>query len=97
MLFADIRGFSALAEKMQDDPQRLVRLVNAILCPLSDIVVAHGGTIDKYMGDGVMAFWGAPRDDADHPDRAVDAARAMLEVMWEVNVRLLGLFGPLRF
>jgi adenylate cyclase len=88
VLFADVRGFTALAEAMEDDPQRLTRVINALLCPLSEIVMAYGGTIDKYMGDCVMAFWGAPADDPHHADNAVAAARAMLDAMPEINDRV---------
>lgn len=88
VLFADVRGFTALAEAMEDDPQKLTRVINALLCPLSEIVMAYGGTIDKYMGDCLMAFWGAPFDDPDHADNAVRAACAMLEAMPEINERV---------
>jgi len=88
VLFADVRGFTALAEQMEDDPQKLTRVINALLCPLSEIVMAYGGTIDKYMGDCVMAFWGAPFDDPDHADNAVRAACAMLDAMPEINERV---------
>ena len=88
VLFADIRGFTTLAETLEDDPQALTRMVNAVLCPLSEIVMAYGGTIDKYVGDCVMAFWGAPLDDPDHAERAVEAACAMLAAMPDINDRV---------
>jgi len=88
IMFADIRGFTGISEAMKDDPQALTRMINGILTPLSEIVMAHGGTIDKYMGDCVMAFWGAPLDDADHAAHAVEAALAMLAAMPEINVAL---------
>jgi len=88
VLFADVRGFTTLAEALEDDPQQLARAINAVLSPLSEIVLAHGGTIDKYMGDCVMAFWGAPHDDPDHADHAVAAACAMLGAMPEINARV---------
>jgi adenylate cyclase len=88
VLFADIRGFTSLSEALKDDPQRLNQVINAVLGPLSDIVVAHGGTIDKYIGDSVMAFWGAPLADPDHAEHAVAAAQAMLAAMDDVNAAL---------
>jgi len=88
VMFADIRGFTGISEAMKDDPQALTRMINGILTPLSEIVMAHGGTIDKYMGDCVMAFWGAPLDDPDHAPHAVEAALAMLAAMPEINARL---------
>ncbi|MBU1378447.1 MAG: CHASE2 domain-containing protein [Alphaproteobacteria bacterium] len=85
IMFADIRGFTGISEAMKDDPQALTRMINGILTPLSEIIMARGGTIDKYMGDCVMAFWGAPLDDADHARHAVDAAMAMLAAMPTIN------------
>jgi adenylate cyclase len=85
ILFADMRGFTSLSETLKDDPQRLNQVINAVLGPLSDIIVAHGGTIDKYMGDCVMAFWGAPLADPHHAENAVAAAQAMLAAMDDIN------------
>lgn len=85
VLFADVRGFTSFAEALRDNPRRLADLIGGILDPLSDVVLAHGGVIDKYMGDCVMAFWGAPDDDPDHARHAVEAARAMLGAMDAVN------------
>lgn len=93
VLFADVRGFTALAETMRDDPQRLAAVMRLILAPLTGIVLAHGGTVDKYMGDCVMAFWGAPHADPDHPRRAYQAALAMVAAMGEINARLRAAFG----
>ena len=88
VLFADIRGFTTLAETLEDDPQTLTRVINAMLCPLSEIVMSYGGTIDQSMGDCVMAFWGAPLDDPDHAEHAVEAACAMLDAMPQINERV---------
>lgn len=85
VLFADVRGFTSFAEALRDNPRRLADLIGGILDPLSDVVLAHGGVIDKYMGDCVMAFWGAPDDDPEHARHAVEAARAMLGAMEAVN------------
>ena len=85
ILFSDIRGFTSISEAMQDDPQGLTRMINAILTPLSNIILQHGGTIDKYMGDCVMAFWNAPLDDPDHALHALEAAREMLAAMDQIN------------
>jgi adenylate cyclase len=93
VLFADLRGFTALAEAMKDNPRRLNDLINAFLDPMTDIVLAHGGTIDKYMGDCVMAFWGAPLDDPDHAQHAFEAAQAMLLAMEDVNRRMREAFA----
>ncbi len=76
IFFSDIRGFTTLSEGLE--PQVLVRLINDYLTPMTDIVLKHGGTVDKYMGDAIMAFWGAPVWQDDH---AVRAARTALEMM----------------
>ena len=93
VLFADVRGFTALAESMRDDPERLAVVMRMILGPLTEIVLAHRGTVDKYMGDCVMAFWGAPLADRDHPQRAYVAALAMVSAMHDINARLSGKLG----
>jgi adenylate cyclase len=88
-LFCDLRGFTAISEGMQDSPERLTDLVNRIMTPLSDCILAEGGTIDKYMGDCVMAFWNAPIDVPDHPLRAVRAAIAMTAAIEKLNAELV--------
>jgi adenylate cyclase len=85
IMFADIRGFTTICEAMKDDPVGLTTLINDILTPLSEIIIERDGTIDKYMGDCIMAFWNAPLDDSDHALHAVETAQAMLAAMPEVN------------
>ena len=75
LLFSDVRGFSRLSERMQ--AEELIRFVNALFTPLSDIILEEQGTIDKFMGDAVMAFWNAP---VAMPDHAVLACRAALRM-----------------
>jgi adenylate cyclase len=87
-LFCDVRGFTRISEAMKDDPQALTRLVNRFLTPLTDEILARGGTIDKYMGDCIMAFWNAPLDQADHADRACGAALAMMGALDRLNDEL---------
>lgn len=77
ILFSDVRGFTSVAESYRDDPQALAALMNRLMQPLSEAIIAEGGTIDKYMGDAIMAFWNAPIDMPDHAIRAVRAAEAM--------------------
>jgi adenylate cyclase len=88
ILFCDVRGFTTIAETMKDDPEQLTTLINRLLTPLSDIVLGHGGTIDKYIGDCLMAFWNAPLDDDDHANHAVAAAIDMLARMDSLNEEL---------
>jgi len=85
ILFCDVRGFTTISEQLKDDPQQLTTLINRLLTPLSDIVLSHGGTIDKYIGDCLMAFWNAPLDDPDHAIHAVSAALDMLDSMQALN------------
>ncbi|WP_431323498.1 CHASE2 domain-containing protein [Rhizobium sp. YTU87027] len=88
VLFSDVRGFTTIAETMKDDPQKLTGLINRLLTPLSDIVMDHGGTIDKYMGDCIMAFWNAPLDDPKHALHAVQASLAMQSAIGKLNKEL---------
>jgi len=88
ILFCDVRGFTTLSEKLKDEPERLTTLINRLLDPLSEAVLAEGGTIDKYMGDCVMAFWNAPLPSPDHPQRAVRAAMRMMEAVTRLNATL---------
>ncbi|RME34777.1 MAG: adenylate/guanylate cyclase domain-containing protein [Gammaproteobacteria bacterium] len=77
VLFCDIIGFTDLSEKME--PRELVRMLNHHFNTVSEVLFRHGATIDKYMGDSVMAFWGAPLRQPDHARRAVLAALEMVE------------------
>ncbi len=77
VLFSDIRGFTTLSEGLK--PKELAQLMNEYLTPMTSIIHQYRGTIDKYMGDAIMAFWGAPLEDSQHAHRALDAAMAMLE------------------
>jgi adenylate cyclase len=88
ILFCDVRGFTTIAEAMKDDPERLTTLINRLLTPLSDIVLQSGGTIDKYIGDCLMAFWNAPLDDEAHARHAVTAALDMLAAITGLNDEL---------
>jgi adenylate cyclase len=88
ILFCDVRGFTTLSEKLKDEPERLTTLINRLLDPLSEAVLAEGGTIDKYIGDCVMAFWNAPLPSPDHPLKAARAAIRMLEAVKVLNAEL---------
>ena len=76
-LFCDIRGFTPISEKYKSDPQGLTKLINSFLTPMTDIILKSGGTIDKYMGDCIMAFWNAPLDCPNHQEKAILAAYKM--------------------
>jgi CHASE2 domain-containing sensor protein/class 3 adenylate cyclase len=89
IMFSDIRGFTSISEGFKANPEGLGRLINrAFLTPVSRLVMARRGTIDKFMGDCVMAFWNAPLDDSEHADHACDCAMAMVREMARINSEL---------
>src|SRR3984957_14555551 len=79
IMFSDVRGFTTIAESYKSNPQGLTALMNRFLTPLTNAILARKGTIDKYMGDAIMAFWNAPLDDREHQVNACEAALDMLE------------------
>ena len=83
IMFCDIRGFTSLAEGM--DARTLTRSMNSFLSPMTEIITEQKGTIDKYIGDCIMAFWNAPLDDPEHARNAVRAAQAMRRELVELN------------
>jgi len=85
IMFSDVRGFTSISESFKHDPQGLITLMNRFLTPLTNVIRARKGTIDKYMGDAIMAFWNAPLDDKAHEINACEAAVGMLEKIDEVN------------
>ena len=84
-LFSDIRDFTSIAESMS--PQDLTQFINRYLTPMTHTILDHGGTIDKYMGDAIMAFWNAPIDDPDHARHAANGALAMIRRLAELNAQ----------
>jgi adenylate cyclase len=85
VLFCDIRGFTTLAEHLQAQPEQLTMILHRLMEPLSQAVLAENGTIDKYIGDCLMAFWNAPLDVPDHAARAVAAGRRMIAAVAALN------------
>ena len=86
LLFCDVRGFTTISE--QFDAIGLTALINKLLTPLTNVILGLKGTVDKYMGDCIMAFWNAPLDDPDHARNACLAALDMLAEMQPLNDRL---------
>ncbi len=86
VLFSDIRGFTTFSETLS--PEALGHLLNLYLTPMTELVLESGGTLDKFIGDAVMAFWGAPIPQPDHALRAARTALAMLARVEALNVRL---------
>jgi adenylate cyclase len=83
VLFSDLRGFTTLSENM--DPATLVHLLNEYLAKMTDVVFDHDGTLDKFIGDAVMAFWGAPLDDVYHSQNAVKTGLHMVRELEKLN------------
>jgi len=79
IMFSDVRGFTTISESYKSDPQGLTALMNRFLTPLTNAILDRKGTIDKYMGDAIMAFWNAPLDDTLHQINACEAALDMLD------------------
>ena len=84
-LFCDIRGFTPISEKYQSNPQGLTLVINKFLTPMTEIIMKNEGTIDKYMGDCIMAFWNAPLDCSNHKEMAVKSALEMIDKLKELN------------
>jgi len=103
ILFSDVRGFTTISEHYKDDPQGLTQLMNRFLTPLTNAIIERKGTIDKYIGDAIMAFWNAPLDDVEHEANACDAALEMQARAEALNLELKreaesngGVYMPLR-
>ncbi len=86
ILFSDIRGFTTISEKL--DAAGLTQFMNRYLTPMTDAILTARGTVDKYMGDAIMAFWNAPLDDPDHARNACRAALAMQARLATLNAEL---------
>jgi adenylate cyclase len=83
VMFSDVRGFTSISEKL--DAQELAALLNEYLTEMTQIVFRHDGTLDKYIGDAVMAFWGAPFEDRDHATKGCHAALEMITRLKEMQ------------
>jgi adenylate cyclase len=85
VLFSDIRGFTQISEDL--NPKQLTQLMNEFLTPMTQIIHSNRGTIDKYMGDAIMAFWGAPLRDKNHAQHALNAALQMNAAIKEISAK----------
>lgn len=86
IMFTDIRSFTTISEGLT--PEELIQLMNDFLTPMSDLVMQNRGTIDKYMGDAMMAFWNAPLDDAEHARNACVTALSMQKALEPINKKI---------
>jgi len=91
VLFSDIRGFTTLSQHRE--PEEIVNLLNQYFSRQTDVIFQHGGTMDKFIGDAIMAFWGAPISDPNHAQHAVDAALDMVEALMLFKTSLGGELG----
>ena len=87
-MFSDIRGFTPISEKYKGNPQGLTRLINRFLTRMTNIIIKNGGTVDKYMGDCIMAFWNAPLDTPRHETLAIKTALQMQKELKKLNREL---------
>lgn len=83
IFFSDIRGFTKISEKLQ--AKELIQFLNRYMEPMSEIIIKYHGTIDKFIGDAIMAYWNAPIDVEDHPDMAVQASLEQFEALKKLN------------
>jgi len=88
ILFSDLRDFTTISEKFKSNPQELTDLINKYLTPMTGCVIENNGTVDKFIGDALMAFWNAPIDDNDHRDNSLNCAMQMFELLDNLNVEL---------
>lgn len=86
IMFTDLRGFTSISEGLT--PEQVVVLLNRYFTPMTTLIRASEGTLDKFIGDALMAFWNAPLDVADHPRRAVTTALLMLQTLDDLNIQL---------
>ena len=88
ILFSDLRDFTTLSEQFKSNPQELTDLINKYLTPMTGCVIDNSGTVDKFIGDALMAFWNAPVADVDHRYHSVKCALEMFELLKELNKEL---------
>ncbi len=88
-MFSDIRGFTPISEKYKSNPEGLTKLINRFLTRMTNIIIKNGGTIDKFMGDCIMAFWNAPMENPEHEEAAIATAIEMQEELAMLNAELI--------
>lgn len=91
LFFSDLASFTTLSERLE--PEKLVAVLNRYLSEMTDIILREGGTLDKYEGDAIIAFWNAPADQEDHAERALRASMFCLERLKEINPELQQMAG----
>lgn len=92
VFFSDIRSFTSISEKI-GSPTQLITLLNSYMTPMVDTIVNHQGTIDKFIGDAIMAYWNAPIKVEEHADKALQAAIKQIELLQNINKELTAKYG----
>jgi adenylate cyclase len=87
IFFSDIRDFTSISEGFSD-PKDLIEYLNTYMSPMSQIIIDHEGTIDKYIGDAIMAYWNAPLEVKNHADKALSAAIKQIDALEGLNIKL---------
>ncbi len=87
VFFSDIRSFTAISERLAN-PERVIKMLNTYMTPMVESITTHQGTVDKFIGDAVMAYWNAPLDVAGHADKAVATALQQLHLLNDLNLKL---------
>ena len=85
ILFSDLRGFTTISEHFKTNPQGLTELINRYLTPMTGCVIDFNGTVDKFIGDALMAFWNAPLDVEDHKEQSIKCGLKMFELLENLN------------
>ena len=88
IMFCDVRGFTAISEALKETPEKLTEIINILLTNLTRDILEFNGTVDKYMGDCIMAFWNAPLEDDKHASNSVEAAKKMMKTIYKVNDKI---------
>ena len=88
IMFCDVRGFTAISEALKETPEKLTEIINILLTNLTRDILEFNGTVDKYMGDCIMAFWNAPLEDDKHASNSVEAAKKMMKTIETVNTQV---------
>jgi len=85
--FSDIRGFTTISETLKD-PKKVINMLNEFFTPMSNIIIKYEGTIDKFIGDAIMAYWNAPQDVKEHSDKAVSCAIEQIHLLKKLNKKI---------
>ncbi len=98
IMFLDIRGFTNLYEHLRDQPEAIIGLISHFINAITELLLVHGATLDKYNGDAVVAFWNAPLEQVDHADKAICCGHAIIATQHDINRDLAqnhGIITPL--